>query len=846
MSLGRSVAWYRFRTTLRRRWGGYLSVVVLIGLTGGTALGSVEAARLTQSSYPTFLASTNPSDMSVSVFAPETGAAVRPLGAEIARLPDVEDVREVVAPGWVPLSAEGAPRLDALSEVTIVASLDGEFLAQDRPALSAGRLPAPGRADEMVMTASAARLLGVHLGQVVPMGLYTAAQEAKPGFGTPMVAPRLRAEVKVAGIIVLNNDVVADDIDRVYGFVVVTAALVKEAVAVSPAAGAPVSYALQLRGGAGDVPAVERRVLRLLPPGASSEFHVTARVSSEVELAVRPESVALAGFGAIAALVCLVLGTQAVARQLRLGDVDRQVLRALGAGPSVTAGDGLFAALASIVLGALVAAGVAVALSPLWPLGPVRPVYPHRGVVLDWVVVGGGLAVLVGVLGAGAVGFAIVRAPHRQAGPGRLAAHPSRLAQRAEAAGVPVAGVVGLRFALEAGRGPAAVPARSALLGAVIAVTMVVATLTFSASLVTLVSHPALYGWDWAYTLDPTNDVPPQAVRLLDHDPDISAWSGFDYNIVEVDGLAVPALFARSSHESVSPPVLSGHGLEGKHQVVMGAATLAVLHKHVGETVSVAYGRPGTSLYVPSTRLLIVGTATFPTVGYASLVADHTSMGTGVMFSEATFPAALRRALQSPDPNLNGPELVFVRLRPDVGPATGRADMQRIAGAADRVFAADPHAQDNNVVVLGPQRPAQIVNYRAIGSTPVLLAIGLATGATGALGLTLAASVRRRRTDLALLKALGLTPGQLATAVACQATMAAAVGVATGVPLGVVLGRQLWALFADNLNAVPDPTVPALSLTLAAVSAFVFANAVAALPGRTAARTPIAPVLRAK
>ena len=169
--------------------------------------------------------------------------------------------------------------------------------------------------------------------------------------------------------------------------------------------------------------------------------------------------------------------------------------------------------------------------------------------------------------------------------------------------------------------------------------------------------------------------------------------------------------------------------------------------------------------------------------------------------------------------------------------------MQRIADAADRVFATDhdPVAQGYNVVVLGVQRPAQIVNYRTIGSTPIVLAIGLAVGAVVALGLTLAASVRRRRRDLALLKALGFTQGQLAAAVAWQATVAAVVGVVVGIPLGAVIGRQLWILFAHNLNAVPDPTVPALSVVLVALGAFVFANLVAALPGRGAAADPDRP-----
>ena len=151
----------------------------------------------------------------------------------------------------------------------------------------------------------------------------------------------------------------------------------------------------------------------------------------------------------------------------------------------------------------------------------------------------------------------------------------------------------------------------------------------------------------------------------------------------------------------------------------------------------------------------------------------------------------------------------------------------------------------NEVLVLGVQRPAQIVNYRSMASTPVVLAVALALGALVALALTLIASVRRRRFDLALLKALGFTPRQLGAAVAWQATVAAVIGVVVGLPLGIVLGRQLWILFARGLNAVPVPTVPVGWVAVVAVGTLVFANVVAAIPGRRAARTPTAGLLRA-
>jgi hypothetical protein len=340
-------------------------------------------------------------------------------------------------------------------------------------------------------------------------------------------------------------------------------------------------------------------------------------------------------------------------------------------------------------------------------------------------------------------------------------------------------------------------------------------------------------------------------LAALTHDPDVVAWTGYDYNDFEIDGQNLPFLFEGvhpADREPISPPILTGHGLEQKNQIVLGAATLALLHKHIGDTVVVTYGNPQNApMYVPPIRLVIVGTATMPAVGFSSVVADHTSMGTGILASKDFLPAGFLQA-RSSDPTLIGPELVFVRLRDSLAPSTGLADMQRIANVANRAFAAVPNGggQGNTVSVLGVQRPAEIVNYRAMGATPALLSSALATGAVVALGLTLAASVRRRRHDLALLKTLGFTQRQLAAALSWQASVAAAIGIVIGVPLGIAVGRWLWTLFARQIYAVPEPTVPVLSVVLVALGALILANVVAVLPGRSAARTPTALLLRAE
>lgn len=106
--------------------------------------------------------------------------------------------------------------------------------------------------------------------------------------------------------------------------------------------------------------------------------------------------------------------------------------------------------------------------------------------------------------------------------------------------------------------------------------------------------------------------------------------------------------------------------------------------------------------------------------------------------------------------------------------------------------------------------------------------------------------MRRRRRDLALLKSLGFTRSQLAATVAWQSTVAVVLGVVAGVPLGIAVGRYLWDLFAREINAVPAPTVPVMSVVLIAVGALVLANLVAAVPARVAARAPTALLLRAE
>ena len=175
MKQGLHVAGYRYGATFATRWGGYLSLVLLIGLVGGLSMGAVAAARRTQSSFATYLASTNPSKLGVTVFGGiGNGGGSAPIYSPsaleaIARLPGVRHVEAAIPIAAAPVAPDGAPRLGGINDIQPVASVDGLFFDQDRLAVTAGRMADPDRPDQIVMTASAAQLLGVPRGRGDPL-----------------------------------------------------------------------------------------------------------------------------------------------------------------------------------------------------------------------------------------------------------------------------------------------------------------------------------------------------------------------------------------------------------------------------------------------------------------------------------------------------------------------------------------------------------------------------------------------------------------------------------------------------------------------------------------------------
>jgi hypothetical protein len=831
------IAWYRFRATLHERWGSYLTIVVLVALLGGLAMGAIAGARRTQSSFPTLLSQTDSSNVETltGVYNPAIGqkTGYNPgFLRKISRLPFVTHVGTVVDLNLIPLSPKGQPLL-AADGMSMTGSVNGEEFVQDRVTVTDGKLANRRRVNEFVMDSADARTLGFHLGQVVTFYAYSNAQIALvqtegPNKFFATVKPDSKFDVKLVGLgVVQARNFMQDQVDASGGGIVLfTPALTDQLLRCCVNT---TQSALQLQGGPQHEAAVAKELAGIFPKGLPLVFIPVSSFVTKAEQTIKPESLALGGFGLIAGLAALIIAGQVIFRRLRFNAIDGSVLRALGAGPSTTVIDGTLGIYVAVLVGSLFAVLVAVALSPLALLGPIRPYIPH-GVNFDWTVLGIGVAVIVVSIGVVAVVAALRMAPHRTSTFENLSnARGSRAARLAASANLPVPAVTGIRFALEPGTGRNRVPVRSAILGTVFAVIIVVSTITFGASLHTLVSKPSLYGWNWTYEMNGgggLGDIPAApAAKLLNYNKYVAAWSGVYFGSLKIDGLNVQVM-GGTPHAKVSPTILTGHGFDRANQVVLGQSTLALLHKKVGDTVVVS--SPGAA----STTLRIVGTATMPTIGEEG--STHLEMGSGALLAYQLIPPGQRNLFDVTP----GPNAILIRVKAGVNHTAAlnsfRGILTKLGGNA------------NGGAMQGVQRPAQIINYGTLGSTPDVLGGALAVGAVAALGLTLVASVRRRRRDLALLKTLGFTRRQLASAIAWQSTVAVGLGTIVGVPLGIIVGRFLWGLFAREINAVPSPTVPAVSVLFIVIGGLVLANVVAAIPGRIAARTPTSLMLRAE
>jgi hypothetical protein len=557
--------------------------------------------------------------------------------------------------------------------------------------------------------------------------------------------------------------------------------------------------------------------------------------TAATERAIRPQALALGLFAALAGLIGLAVTGQLLARQLALDSRDFPVLRAIGVTRGRLTAESLARLFTVTVAGGVIAVIVAVAASPLMPIGPARQAEPNPGMSADPLVLGTGFAVLalLPVLVLVPAAWRAARADGADlAGTGPRAAlasarRPSRLAAALGRAGW-VTGALGMRMAFEPGRGRTAVPVRTALAGTVVAIGAVAAAFVFAWSLISLVGTPARYGQRWDAKIDAGYaDIPASyGAKLLAGVPGIDGYAMGNNGQLSVEGRNVAAIGVDSPRGgSGYLTMLSGRPPSGPGEIALGAGTLAALGKTVGQTVRVTVTFRTVGSAPPPTRTLrITGTTVFPAFDVPALSA--TDLGSGAVVATSLLTG------ETSDTGCDGKQTCYnfllLRLRPG-------ADAGKIA-ATLLARATQAGCGPGQCTFTADQRPGDIKNYAAIRDTPLALGVLLVLLAVGTLAHVLLTTVRRRRRDLAVLKTLGLTRRQVQAVVAWNATALAAAALLVGVPLGVVAGRWAWAIFADAAGVAPFPTVN-VPLTLLVIPATVaVANLVAALPGRQAAR----------
>jgi putative ABC transport system permease protein len=817
--------WFRFRADLRTRWRGLLGLALLAGLVGGVALAAAAGARRTDSAYSRLVAETRAWDVLVN---PDNGAESALSSDDVAHLREVAQAGRVDGLAVVPRDARTQSELfNGFGIVLLPDRAVGRSFG--RLKLVDGRMPGRDRPNEVVINQLLAERRNLHVGDRVRSIAFDAdalnTLESGNDIEAALAAIRdarigFPVTLRVTGIGVTPDDIVLDQ-----GFQ-------ESQMTLSPAFAtrypdAVVQYwgeVVRLRRGSRDLAAFRRDAEALVPEEAIA-FQTQRATASKVERAVRPYVGALGIFAVVVALTGAFVIGQALARQSAIDARDHPALSALGFDRSQRFGAGALG-IAIVGAGAAIVAGVVmVALSPLTPFGPARTAEPQPGLHVDGIVLGlGMLGVALGVAALGAV--PAWRAARVSTG-ARTADRPSTVARTLATVGAPAPLSAGVRMALEPGRGRTAVPVRTTIVGASLALATVVASLGVAASIHHLVDTPRLFGWNWDAQISAVGATidAGSTKDLLDGSKVVERWSVMTLSDIRIPGGSVPALGIDTGPHAVPPSLVSGRAPRGDDEIAMGTRTLRTLGLGIGDRVPVT-ANDGTrrSMHIVG-KVVLPGLGTYPG-------SDKTALGEGAVVA--------RSAIGDLGPAFERDDLVL-RFRPGTGTARRHHFVKRVG---DSISADNPNVEDIGVRV--SQLPADVISYDSVRSTPLILAAVLALLAIATVTHALVIAIRRRRRDLALLGTLGFTRQQVAATVLWQATTVAVLAIVVGIPLGIVAGRIAWDALANDLGTVAEPRISVIGALVAIPAVLLVTNAIAYLPGRVASRMRPAVVLRSE
>lgn len=381
--------------------------------------------------------------------------------------------------------------------------------------------------------------------------------------------------------------------------------------------------------------------------------------------------------------------------------------------------------------------------------------------------------------------------------------------------------LIGVRNALERGRGSRAIPMGSAILGIVLAVAVLCGTAVFGASLDQLTSTPSQYGqgFDVWFSVNPTS-TPAVNIAMLQAIERHAGITGITAGIggpVTIDGKVVDALGGDPLRGSLLIPLTDGRYPSSDSEVVLGPKTLSELGARVGSVVHVAVpsagGGPGRS-------------RPFRVVGTAVLPPDFNTqgLGTGAIFTLGALSGSSCR--HGTDSSCVVASVVaqtgsfLVSAAPD---AAGQRALRELSRAY-------------NTQVNFPNPPTNLVNFGEAVNFPLIFGLVVALFGAATLLHFLLSSLNRRRREIGLLKSLGMLRRQIAFSVAWQTTTLGLIGIVIGVPLGIAAGRAIWSAFANNLGVGTQPVVTSAEIVLLAVGTLVVANLLAVVPAVIAAR----------
>jgi hypothetical protein len=797
-----------FGAEFRLRWKSWVALALLVALVAGSVLAAAAAGRRTASAFSRFVAA-HGYDVLVYSFQP-----VPRLGS----LPNVSSVTPILGP------ANGPPTCLCTHPINSYNFSMFEVSPTALPRvvkLVSGRMPNQSVPDEALASFTLQRDSGVHVGTVMRIPFFALSQQ-QAVFGPGNVVPAGPVvKLRVVGIEASEGEFPSGTPS--YGMYT-TSAFARE---VNPKTPLFHSYLVRLRHGAADIPRFGADANSLGAFGISDLDSGAATVGASIH----PQAVGWWVLAVLAGVAGLAVIGQALGRQAVAEGAAYDTLAALGVSSRQRASLGLARTGAVALAGAAVGVVVAAAFSPLTPVGEARLADPSPGFAFDGLVLGlGTLAVVVVVLALGL--WPALRAARLQRTDMVTApARPSRVVAALAAAGAPPSALIGVRHALERGRGRTAVPVGTALLGTVLAVTALCGTAVFGASLSHLTASPDLYGdaYHLLFTSNGQSVVTGGLVSDLEHDRAVSRITLGVSHTIAVNGVTVDAVAGTPLRGSLLLSNASGRLPDGDGQISLGATTMRQAGAHIGSVVRVTLPLPGGGTHVAPLR--VVGTTSFPPDfpggglgrGAASTIHGYISAVCPPGPTEASCRTSTEHSLTY---------VVLARFTPG---SAGRAAFGHYLAT---------YTSNTQVTANLPITPANLINFGEAVNFPLILGVVLALFGGATLTHLLVLSVARRRPEMGLLKALGFLNRQVAAGVAWQATTVVLVGVVVGVPLGIAAGNVAWRAFAANIGVVPVSVVTAWVIVALAVGALVLANLLAVLPAVVAARSRPGELLR--